>query len=163
MSTAAPPLDTLHTLLKTALAMADALVAEQPLVRRLASALALLPTTHHESIVQIVEREARWFALSTEAGEVLGTTRSLRPNPGATLYVRSFESQPPSTLHSADVAQALVRLGTALHDQVVTDPKAQAAFLGALREALGLIPPTVRGFIGAMAEETVRAIATIDG
>lgn len=103
VQTDAPPLETVRTLLDSALRLLAGL-ADDPLLARLTRVYAGLPTEDREPIVAILEREVQARLTAEAAGDMTGL--ALRPNPGARLYTRILGGDPRPNPERA-VQQAL--------------------------------------------------------
>jgi hypothetical protein len=149
------PLETLRTLLRSAVKLTRDLAAD-PLFVRLLRVFAAMPRDDRETVVSMLEREVGIRRLTRTMEAVTGV--ALRPNPNARLYVRAVGRH--ATAAQADhESMVLATLGGARSMQLLLGPDLQARWVAAVREAFAALDSAERAQVGCVLREMLAVLA----
>ena len=151
-------LDELSTLLQTALHLSRELA--YPLCRKVLEAFGRMPPEDRPVLASILERESSFRAETTDDAAILTGYRA-RMNPGARLYVRTFEKAPTADmLPLTHEEMVFSSLRSARLMQAVLAPSVHESWRNATLEAFEHLAADERARIARVLRELLELLAT---
>jgi hypothetical protein len=135
---------TLSAILKAAVAAIDELEAEHPLLERLVRVFGMMPAEDREPIMGVLEREVALRLEHRHGNAPDDAPDTLRPNPGATLYLRVFDGPTAPLPRLDEVAEALVRSSKLIQMVLRMAPDTKRQLADAIGQTFLALPPDER-------------------
>jgi len=144
--------DTLQTLLTTALDVVRGL-ADDPLSARLLKAFAALPPADREPILRVLERDAAWCRIAEQTADTTGIT--VRANPQASLFVHVIGPAAPEPLQrDIDVISAGIEQFVAMMPLIFQEG-VHEQWTASARELIRRGDPEIRAYVARLAREVL--------
>jgi hypothetical protein len=148
--------DTLQTLLTTALDVVRGL-ADDPMSARLLKAFAALPPADREPILRVLERDATWCRIVEQTADTTGI--AVRANPQASLFVHVIGPPSEPLQRDVDVISAGIEQFVAMMPLIFQEG-VHEQWTASARDLVRRSDPEMLAYVARLAREV---LALVDG